>query len=164
MGTLPAGIDGRTVDQTLIGVFWAYDGAAELGTPPRLYDQIIRCLAEARSPGDRNKPNSVAENARLFAFVNVAMADAGILAWDQKYFHDLWRPVVGIREHDTSMGPAATQADNNIANDCDTDWLPLGRTTHQPDRQEERHATLPSLPIRPRHVWCRRFPHRAALL
>jgi Vanadium chloroperoxidase N-terminal domain/PAP2 superfamily len=126
MGTLLAGIDGRTVDQTLIGVFWAYDGVAELGTPPRLYNQIIRRLALARSPGDPNTPNSVAENARLFAFVNVAMADAGILAWDQKYIHDLWRPVVGIREHDPSMGPAATQADNNIANDCDTYWLPLG--------------------------------------
>ena len=35
------------------------------------------------------------------------MADAGILAWDQKYIHDFWRPVVGIREHDQSMGPAA---------------------------------------------------------
>jgi vanadium chloroperoxidase len=99
---------------------------AELGTPPRLYNQIIRRLALARSPGALNTPNSVAENARLFAFVNVAMADAGILAWDQKYLHGLWRPVVGIREHDPSMGPAATQADNNIANDSDTFWLPLG--------------------------------------
>jgi len=54
------------------------------------------------------------------------MADAGILAWDQKYVHDFWRPVVGIREHDKSTGPAATQADNNISNNCDTSWLPLG--------------------------------------
>ena len=68
----------------------------------------------------------MAENARLFAFVNVALADAGILAWDQKYVHDFWRPVVGIREHDLSMGPAATQADNNVSNDCDSSWLPLG--------------------------------------
>src|SRR5205807_363152 len=64
--------------------------------------------------------------ARLFAFLNAAMADAGILAWDQKYIHNFWRPVVGIREHDKSMGPGATQADNNISNDCDTSWLPLG--------------------------------------
>ena len=32
------------------------------------------------------------------------------LAWDQKYIHDLWRPVTGLREHDPSMGPAAPAA------------------------------------------------------
>ncbi len=119
MGTLPNHIHGRTVDQTLTGIFWAYDGVAELGTPPRLYNQIVRRIAVARN-------NSVADNARLFAFLNVAMADAGILAWDQKFIHNFWRPVVGIREHDKSMGPAATQADNDISNDCDAQWMPLG--------------------------------------
>lgn len=126
MGTLPNSIPGRTIDQTLIGIFWAYDGVAELGTPPRLYNQIVRRIAMARSPGNATTPNTVAENARLFALVNVAMADAGILSWDQKFIHNLWRPVVGIREHDKSMGPAATQADNNISNQCDMQWLPLG--------------------------------------
>ncbi|CAA9475022.1 MAG: hypothetical protein AVDCRST_MAG12-1092, partial [uncultured Rubrobacteraceae bacterium] len=119
MGTLPAGIEARTVDETVVGIYWGYDGASGLGTPPRLYNQVVRRVAEARG-------NSVAENARLFAFVNVAMADAGILAWDEKYRHDLWRPVLGIREHDKSMGPAATQASNNISDDCDPSWLPLG--------------------------------------
>ena len=118
MGTLPAGFSRRTVDETLIGVYWGYDGAAELGTPPRLYNQIIRAVAAA-------KGNTVAQNARLFALVNAAMGDAGILAWDQKYIHNLWRPVVGIREHDKSMGPAS-QANNNISDDCDPAWLPLG--------------------------------------
>jgi vanadium chloroperoxidase len=28
--------------------------------------------------------NSEGKNARLFALINAAMADAGILAWDQK--------------------------------------------------------------------------------
>ncbi|MDQ3247733.1 MAG: hypothetical protein M3Q45_00865, partial [Chloroflexota bacterium] len=119
MGSLPNNIKPRTVDQTLIGIFWAYDGVPELGTPPRLYNQIVRCVA-------LDQANSVAENARLFALVNVAMADAGILAWDQKYIHDFWRPVVGVREHDQSMGPAATVADNDISDDCDASWLPLG--------------------------------------
>ena len=65
------------------------------------------------------------KNARLFALINVAMADAGILAWDQKYLYDFWRPVLGILEHDLSMGPAG-QGTNNIDNDCDPGWLPLG--------------------------------------
>ena len=118
MGTLPAAYSKRTVDQSLIGVYWGYDGAFGLGTPPRLYNQIIRRLAIA-------KANSVADNARLFAFVNAAMGDAGILAWDQKYIHNFWRPVVGIREHDASMGSAGS-ANNNIDDDCDPMWLPLG--------------------------------------
>lgn len=126
MGTLPNTIPGRTVDQTLIGLFWAYDGVAELGTPPRLYNQIIRQVAMTRSPGNPAVPNTFAENAHLFAFVNVAMADAGILAWDQKFIYNFWRPVVGIREHDRSMGPGATEANNNVSDDCDSQWLPLG--------------------------------------
>src|SRR5215212_479141 len=70
-------------------------------------------------------PNSPEQNARLFALVNVAMADAGILAWDQKYIHDLWRPVVAIREHDQSSGPTGV-GNNPIDDDCDPSWLPLG--------------------------------------
>jgi membrane-associated phospholipid phosphatase len=116
-GTLPSGRP-RTVDETLIGIFWAYDGASGLGTPPRLYNQIIRQVAIA-------KRNTAAQNARLFALVNAAMADAGILAWDDKYRWNLWRPVLGIREHDVSMGPSAIPS-HNIEDDCDPQWLPLG--------------------------------------
>jgi vanadium chloroperoxidase len=126
MGTLPDDIQRRTADQTLTGIFWAYDGAFEIGTPPRLYNQIVRRIATTRSPGSSTTPNSVAENARLFAFLNVALADAGILCWEQKYIHNFWRPVVGIREHDASMGPKATQAKNQISPDGDPFWLPLG--------------------------------------
>jgi vanadium chloroperoxidase len=118
MGTLPADSSRRTGEQTLIGVYWGYDGASGLGTPPRLYNQIIRRVAE-------KKGNTPARNARLFALVNTAMADAGILAWDQKYIHDLWRPVVGIREHDESMGPEG-KGKNSIRKECQPDWLPLG--------------------------------------
>jgi membrane-associated phospholipid phosphatase len=125
IGTLPSNIKRRTVNQTLAGLFWAYDGSAELGTPPRFYNQIVRRVAAARSPGSAKTPNTVAENARLFAFLNVALADAGILAWDQKYLHNFWRPVVAIREHDRSMGPRA-HAGNHISDDNDPQWLPLG--------------------------------------
>jgi len=130
MGTLPDPLfnDRRTANETVIGIYWAYDGANRLGTPPRLYNQIIRRIAMTRSPGSPTTPNTEGDNARLFAFVNAAMADAGILAWEQKYCHDLWRPVLGIREHSTSFGPAAAQAEaeNNILDDADPSWLPLG--------------------------------------
>jgi vanadium chloroperoxidase len=109
----------RTNDEAVIGTYWGYDGAPGLGTPPRLYNQIVRELAKAQG-------NTPAENARLFALVNTAMADAGVLAWDQKYLHDLWRPVLGIREHDRSSGPAAVTGTDDLDDDCQCDWLPLG--------------------------------------
>jgi Vanadium chloroperoxidase N-terminal domain len=118
MGTLPNNIPARTIDQTVIGIYWGYDGAAGLGTPPRLYNQIVRQVAIA-------KGNTEAQNARLFALVNAAMGDSGILAWDQKYVHNLWRPVLGVREHDQSLGLAG-EADNDISDNTDTGWLPLG--------------------------------------
>jgi len=108
----------RTPEETLIGQFWAYDGAAELGTPPRLYNQIARQIAIEQ----RNDP---ARNARLFALVNVAMGDAGILAWEQKYIHNYWRPVLGIREYDGSMGPTGAGGPQ-FSDHCDPEWLPLG--------------------------------------
>lgn len=117
-GTVPLA-DQRTTDETLVGIFWAYDGARLLGTPPRLYNQIVRRLAEAAGTTEE-------QNARLFALVQAAMGDAGILAWEQKYEHDFWRPVIGVREHDPSMGPGAPTSSNPIVSRCDTQWLPLG--------------------------------------
>lgn len=121
-GTLPNDLfdDRRTGLETLIGIFWGYDGANRLGTPPRLYNQIVRLVAAQQG-------NNEGQNARLFAFVNAAMGDAGILAWEQKFCHDFWRPVVGVREHDENLGPAAPYAGVSANfNDGDPGWLPLG--------------------------------------
>lgn len=81
----------RTPMQSHIGKFWGYDGTPGLCAPPRLYNQIVRTIALQR------KMFNVAEITRLFALVNVAMADAGIAAWESKYFYQYWRPVTAIR-------------------------------------------------------------------
>jgi vanadium chloroperoxidase len=109
----------RTPDETAQGLFWAYDGAEQIGTPPRLYNQVLRVIA-------RDKALSVERNARLFLLANLAMADAGIEAWFYKYHYDLWRPVVGVREHDPSMGPAAEGGAAPLDGRCDPFWRPLG--------------------------------------
>ncbi len=137
MGTLPAGFAKRTVDETLIGIFWGYDGAAKIGTPPRLYNQIIREIAIKRR-------NTLEENVQLFAMVNVAMGDAGILAWQEKYKYNYWRPVIAIREHDKSMGETV-MSNNNISNDCDPMWLPLGA----PKTNERKNDFTPPFPAYP---------------
>jgi len=137
MGSLPSNLSKRSVNETVVGVFWAYDGASGLGTPPRLYNQIVRQVAV-------EKGNTPDLNARLFALVNVALADAGIRSWAEKYRHNLWRPVLGIREHDASMGPTGGNA-NTISTDCDPGWLPFGA----PRTNGTGRNTTPQFPAYP---------------
>ena len=40
--------------------------------------------------------NTMEENARLFALLNLSMADAAICSWDAKYTYHFWRPVTAI--------------------------------------------------------------------
>jgi hypothetical protein len=58
-------------------------------------------------------PGSLKEIARLFALVNVALADAGIASWDSKFFYQYWRPVTAIRaESDPNFYPLGAPATN----------------------------------------------------
>jgi hypothetical protein len=77
----------RTEEQTLIALFWA-DGAGT-ETPPGHWNSIAQIIAADRS-------NTLEQNARLFALLNIAMADAAICAWDAKYTFHFWRPVTAI--------------------------------------------------------------------
>ena len=104
------GLPDRTPEQTQIGIYWGYDGSPGLGTPPREYNQIVRIVAQQHH-------NSVDENARLFALVNLAMADGGIQCWDTKYLYDFWRPVVAIRAANTDGNPLTVR---------DAEWHYLG--------------------------------------
>ena len=116
----------RTAEQTQIGVYWGYDGRPGLGTPPRLYNQIARTIANQQN-------NSIAENARLFALINIAQADGGLTAWNGKYDDDFWRPIMGIREADKDGNPQTFQ---------DADWTPLGAPASNP-RLGEMNFTPP---------------------
>ena len=107
----------RTEDQTHIGIYWAYDGTPSLCAPPRLYNQIATKLTE--------NEKSVAKLARMYALVNVAMADSGIAIWESKFFYKLWRPVTGIREADPGTGPLG-QGDGNPDTQGDILYSPLG--------------------------------------
>ena len=124
----------RTPEQTVIGLYWAYDGVYNLGTPPRLYNQIVSTVA-------RPLNLSTDELMELFAHVNVAMGDAGIFAWREKYKWNFWRPVVGIRHHHPSTGPDAVAGQLPGGNNApkpiaDPFWVYLGapstNTPHPP--------------------------------
>jgi len=108
----------RSEEQTRIAAYWAYDGTAWLGTPPRLYNQITVQLA-------RTRVKDALELARVLALVNVAVADATIAVWETKYRYDFWRPVTAIR--DASPGDGADgRGDGNRATHSDPGWTPLG--------------------------------------
>jgi hypothetical protein len=112
----------RTDEQTTIALFWA-DGAGT-ETPPGHWNTIARGVAAVRGPrdSDRRGPSgnddgregpshgdqqgaTLEENARLFALLNLAMADAAICAWDAKLTYAFWRPVTAIRAADSDANP-----------------------------------------------------------
>jgi vanadium chloroperoxidase len=125
--------DDRTPDETVIALYWGYDGASGIGTPPRLYNQIAHTLIQAQAV---NTATALPESdvVRLLMFVNVAMADAGIAAWYHKYRVQLWRPILGIREYDASTGPihVGQPAHEKLDALADPFWIPFGaRRTNQ---------------------------------
>ena len=86
----------RTAEQTTIARFWP------MGIP-RMWNLVAHQAAEALDC-------SLLEEARLFALVNVALADAQVVGWDMKYHYGFWRPITAIRLADQD-GNDATTAD-----------------------------------------------------
>ena len=115
----------RTGEQTIIAQFWA-DGPGTV-TPPGHWNVIAREIAIQRG-------NSMEANARLFALLNIAEADAGILCWDCKYACNFWRPITAIQNAD---------ADGNPATEKDSDWKPLLATPPFPE-YTSGHSTFSS--------------------
>jgi len=75
---------GRSSDQSELALFWA-------GNTPLYWNRIALQIATQRSL-------PLLQNARLFARMNVSMADAAIACWDSKYRYVFWRPITAIRD------------------------------------------------------------------
>src|SRR5262245_38060684 len=104
----------RTPEQTEIALFWAGLGVSNSGIA--IWNQITQTVAVEHHL-------SLAENARLFAQVNVASADAFIASFDAKYTYNFWRPVTAIRAADTDGNPDTV---------ADATWTPLIPTPNHP--------------------------------
>ena len=100
----------RTALQTETGRMWLYTG------PGTFFPLAIQLSAA--------KGFNVNENARLFALLGIASADAAIAVFDAKYHYEFWRPVTAIRNGDE---------DNNPATERDATWEPLGPTPMHPE-------------------------------
>jgi hypothetical protein len=59
---------------------------------------------------------SLSQNARLFAELNISLADAAIAVWEAKNFFDSWRPVTAI---------AQAALDGNPDTTAQAGWTPL---------------------------------------
>src|SRR5687767_10058788 len=92
----------RTPEQREIALFWADGSGTE--TPPGHWNKIAQQVAQKKSYG-------VVDSARLFAALNVALADASIVCWDAKYTYKWWRPITAIRAGDTDEN-SVTESDS----------------------------------------------------
>jgi len=90
----------RTADETAAAVFWQFP-------PIALWNGVARSLAGSLDTADQ---------ARLYAMINLAAADGAISCWNDKWYWHFWRPLAAIREADTDGNPATV---------ADPTWEPL---------------------------------------
>jgi len=92
----------RTADQTAYGKFW-YE-FSEAG-----WNRVARAALAGRKL-------DLLATARLFALVNMALADAYTAGWESKFYYNFWRPLTAIQKAET---------DGNDMTTADASWEPL---------------------------------------
>jgi membrane-associated phospholipid phosphatase/sugar lactone lactonase YvrE len=105
----------RTADETQIALFW--NDKAGTYMPPGQWNSIADAIAQQQ--GD-----SLSQDARLFAELNIAEGDAAIVAWNAKYTYNTWRPI-------TLAGGAGTAINSQI--ETIANWTPLLTTPPFPE-------------------------------
>jgi membrane-associated phospholipid phosphatase len=135
MGSISSPI--RTADQTIYAWFWAQSTASYLWN--HLADSLIERGDRDEdddsgrwSEGRDERRNSLLENARVLALLDLAMADAAIACWEAKYHYVAWRPVTAIPLADTDGNPATI---------ADPSWMPLFATPAHPE-YPSGHSTV----------------------
>jgi hypothetical protein len=109
----------RTVEQTEIGKFW---------NPPiqNFWNEIAHNVAITHH-------SDLPTTARLFAALNLSVADSAIGFYDAKYAYRLWRPVTAIRLADSDGNPLTV---------ADANWLPLSVNTAADPSYPGAHSTI----------------------
>jgi len=106
-------------DQMLAGRFW--NGAIQ-----NYWNEIAQTASDARHL-------TTPERARLFALLNLTIADSVIAFYDAKYTYNFWRPVTAIR---------GANAVNNPDTVGDPTWLPLVGNTPPDPSYPGAHAVV----------------------
>jgi hypothetical protein len=100
----------RPKDRADVAQFYA------LVPPTQVFDRAAQQVSGAQN-------RSLSDNARAFALINMAIADALVAVFDTKYFYVFWRPVTAIR---------AGESDGNPNTEADVNWTPLLTTPSFP--------------------------------
>ncbi|HEY1084654.1 MAG TPA: vanadium-dependent haloperoxidase [Prosthecobacter sp.] len=103
LGSLTSGT--RTADQFNAAFFWAA-GEGTI-TTAGMWNEVAQTVAASAGL-------SLQDRARLYAAMNVAMADTAIATWETKYDVDFWSPLLAIVNGEVD-GNAATLGDENWA-------------------------------------------------
>jgi len=101
----------RTAEQTQIGLFYIEGG---LTLANRLARQLVE--QERMETNRAAASKQLLAHARLFAAVNISLADANIRTWRVKYREHFWRPYTAINFYHPG-----------------TNWTPLGQTPCHPE-------------------------------
>jgi membrane-associated phospholipid phosphatase len=109
----------RTPEQTLIGKFWN-------GNIQDFWNEIAQAAALKHHL-------NLARSARLFALLNISLADTTIAFFDAKYTYQFWRPVTAIQMAGMDGNP---QTEPNLA------WLPLSTKTAPDPAYPGAHSAI----------------------
>ena len=109
----------RTPEQTQIGTFWN-------GNIQDLWNEIVQTAALGHHLG-------LAQSARLFALLNISLADTTIALFEAKYNYRFWRPVTAIE---------LAGDDGNPNTNPNPNWLPLTTKTAPDPSYPGAHSTI----------------------
>jgi PAP2 superfamily protein len=109
----------RTAEQTQIGKFWN-------GNIQDFWNEIAQTSALAHHL-------NLEDSARLFALLNISLADTTIAFFEAKYTYNFWRPVTAVQLADT---------DGNPLTDPNTTWLPLSTKTAPDPSYPGAHSAI----------------------
>ncbi|MFJ2194050.1 vanadium-dependent haloperoxidase [Kitasatospora sp. NPDC087861] len=100
----------RTADQTAAATFWA---AAPVWN---VWNQVAQDLVTSQNA-------SLEQTVKVFARLDLSLADTAIAMYDAKYAYHVWRPVTAIQLGDTHYNPGIVG---------DPNWTPLLPTAPDP--------------------------------
>jgi membrane-associated phospholipid phosphatase len=109
----------RTAEQTQIGKFWN-------GNIQDFWNEIAQTAALAHHL-------NLERSARLFALLNISLADTTIAFFDAKYAYNFWRPVTAVQLAGT---------DGNPQTDPNPTWLPLSTKTAPDPSYPGAHSAI----------------------
>jgi membrane-associated phospholipid phosphatase len=109
----------RTPEQTQIGMFWN-------GSIQDFWNEIAQTAALGHHLDLEN-------SARLFALLNISLADTTIAFFEAKYTYNFWRPVTAIQLAGTDGNP---ETDPNPA------WFPLSTKTAPDPSYPGAHSAI----------------------